>query len=89
MPQVPQNQFGFAGRGIKTRACHLESPLGARDLHSHWNLRWILHCYSHLQWLLLFLPFEISNLKFEISEAFVFFSKFAPVSIFSATSLAA
>jgi len=36
-----------------------------------------------------FLPSEISNLKFEISDAFAFVSGFACCSTFSATSLAA
>jgi hypothetical protein len=36
-----------------------------RDLHLHWNLHW----HRRLRWHLSFLPFEISNLKFQISDA--------------------
>jgi hypothetical protein len=85
MPQVPANKCGFTGRGKKPRGCHPESPLGVRDLHLHWHLHSPWHC--HLPLHLPFLLSEISNLKFEISDAFV--SGFAHCLIFFAVSLAA
>jgi hypothetical protein len=85
MPQVPQNKYGFTGRGKNRHHCHPEPPSGVRDLHLHWYLNW----YRRLHWNFPSLPSEISNLKFEISDAFAFVSGFACCSTFSATSLAA
>ncbi len=79
---------GFTGRGKKPDGCHPESPLGVRDLHSHCYLRWYSPWHCRLPFHLPFLPSEISNLKFEIYDAFAFISRFAHRLIFSASSLA-
>jgi len=62
----------------KNRHCHPEPPSGVRDLHLHWCLHW--HC--RLPFHLPFLPSEISNLKFEISDAFAFAGRFPYCLIF-------
>jgi hypothetical protein len=58
VPQMPQIDYGFSRSGKNPHSCHPESPAGIRDLH------------FHLPLLLPFLQSEISNLKFEISDAF-------------------
>jgi hypothetical protein len=78
MPQPPNHRHCFTGRGKKPKGCHPESPLAVRDLHWYSSL----HC--RWSWHLPFLLSEISNLKFEISDAFAFLSGFAYCSIFSA-----
>jgi len=59
MPEAPENQYGFTGRGKTRQRCHPESPSGVRDLHLNWHWQ--------LNWHLPFLPSEISNLKFPMA----------------------